>query len=141
MIDDKTDALLSAAAARHPYPLLFVTSSGARPYGFASADADFDLRGVHLLPVREVVGLAGGPEKFELQETRDGVDRDLVTHDVRKFFELLLRHNGYVLEQVYSPLIVRSTDSHRELCTIARGCITRGHAHHYLGFAATNGHY
>ena len=46
----------------HPYPLLFVTISGAHLYGFPSPDSDFDLHGVHVLPVREVVGLDTGPE-------------------------------------------------------------------------------
>ena len=39
----------------HPYPLLFATISGAHLYGFPSPDSDYDLRGVHVLPVREVV--------------------------------------------------------------------------------------
>src|SRR5207302_5196634 len=60
-----------------------------------------------------------------------------VTHDVKKFFGLLLKKNGYVLEQLYSPLIVHTTLAHAELKEIARGCITRLHVHHYLGFAQT----
>jgi len=62
---------------------------------------------------------------------------DLVTHDVLKFFTLLLTRNGYVLEQLYSPLVVQASPEHDELKTIAAGCITRHHSHHYLGFAAT----
>ena len=62
---------------------------------------------------------------------------DIVSHDVRKFFHLLLRRNGYVLEQLYSPLVVQTSPGHAELCQIARGCMTRHHAHHYLGFAET----
>ena len=62
---------------------------------------------------------------------------DLVTHDAHKFFTLLLRRNGYVLEQLYSPLIVHTTPEHAELKEIARGCVTRHHSHHYLGFADT----
>lgn len=42
-----------------------------------------------------------------------------------------------MLEQLYSPLIVKSGSLHQELKAIARACITRHHAHHYLGFAAT----
>jgi predicted nucleotidyltransferase len=42
-----------------------------------------------------------------------------------------------VLEQLYSPLVVVGGERHEELKTIARGCITRHHAFHYLGFAAT----
>jgi predicted nucleotidyltransferase len=49
------DERLRAIAARQPYPLLFVTVSGAHLYGFPSPDSDYDLRGVHVLPVREVV--------------------------------------------------------------------------------------
>jgi len=50
---------------------------------------------------------------------------------------LLLRKNGYVLEQLLSPLVVQSTPEHEELKALSQGCITRHHAHHYLGFAAT----
>ena len=66
-----------------------------------------------------------------------GLEIDLVTHDARKFFGLLLKKNGYVLEQLYSPLVVHETPEHEELKTIAHGCITRHHNHHYRGFAET----
>jgi hypothetical protein len=36
--------LLRAEVARHPYPLLFATVSGAHLYGFPSPDSDYDLR-------------------------------------------------------------------------------------------------
>lgn len=132
-IDDR----LTTIAASQPYPLLFATVSGAHLYGFPSPDSDYDLRGVHVLPVREVVGLKTGPETIQVSEQREGLELDLVTHDVKKFFALLLRNNGYVLEQLYSPLVVHTTPEHEELKSIARGCITRHHSHHYLGFAET----
>jgi predicted nucleotidyltransferase len=131
------DHRVLAEVAAHPYPLLFVTISGAHLYGFPSPDSDYDLRGVHLLPVREVVGLGPGRETVERSGMREGLEIDLVTHDAKKFFELLLRKNGYVLEQLYSPLVVHTTPDHGELKHIARGCVTRHHAHHYLGFAET----
>jgi uncharacterized protein len=62
---------------------------------------------------------------------------DIVSHDVKKFFGLLLKKNGYVLEQLYSPLVVHTTPEHAELKEIAQGCITRHHSHHYFGFAET----
>lgn len=129
---------LQAEAARHPRPLMFATISGAHLYGFPSPDSDFDLRGCHVLPAREVLGLDVGPETIEMERTDDdGFDLDLVSHDARKFFGLLLKKNGYVLEQLYSPLIVQSTPEHEELKAIARGCLTRFHHYHYLGFAET----
>jgi predicted nucleotidyltransferase len=132
-----TDSRLTRQVELHPYPLLFATISGAHLYGFPSPDSDYDLRGVHLLPLEEVVGLDTGPETIEKSGVHEGLEIDLVTHDARKFFALLLRKNGYVLEQVLSPHIVRTSPEHVELKQIAADCITRHHAHHYLGFAET----
>ena len=84
-----------------------------------------------------VVGLRAVRETIEESGFDDGLDRDLVTHDAKKFFSLMLRANGYVLEQVHSPLVLLTTPEHDELRSLARGCVTRHHAHHYLGFAAT----
>jgi predicted nucleotidyltransferase len=131
---DLRPAELAGAAAGHAYPLLFATVSGAHLYGFPSRDSDVDLRGVHLLPLEEVVGLRPGPETVERSWERHG-QFDLVTHDAAKFFRLLLRPNGYVLEQLLSPLVVVTGPGHDELRALAPGCLTRHHAHHYRGFA------
>ena len=50
----------------------------------------------------------------------------------------MLKKNGYVLEQVLSPLVVHTTPEHEELKAIAADCVTKHHAHHYLGFAETH---
>ncbi|MFL5245049.1 MAG: DNA polymerase beta superfamily protein [Gemmataceae bacterium] len=131
------DPRLQRQVEQHPYPLLFATISGAHLYGFPSPDSDYDLRGVHLLPLEEVVGLKTGLETVEKSGIREGLEIDLVTHDAHKFFTLLLKKNGYVLEQILSPLVVHTTPEHAELSEIANNCITRHHAHHYLGFAET----
>ena len=128
---------LMAYVRSHPYPLVFATISGAHLYGFPSADSDFDLRGVHLLPLDTVVGLEAGEQTVEKSGIYDGLEIDLVTHDAAKFFGLMLKRNGYVLEQIFSPLVVFATPEYAELRAIAAGCITRHHAHHYLGFVAT----
>jgi predicted nucleotidyltransferase len=79
---------------------------------------------------------------------------DIVSHDVKKFFGLLLKKNGYVLEQLFSPLAVHTTPEHEELKEICNprqsdtspnplpdrggeGVITKHHSHHYFGFAET----
>src|SRR5689334_10453999 len=99
------DTRLQAIVAAQPYPLLFATISGAHLYGFPSPDSDYDLRGAHILPVREVVGLDTGPETIQVADDAAGLELDLVTHDVKKFMGLLLKKNGYVLEQLCSPLV------------------------------------
>ncbi|MEV5432153.1 nucleotidyltransferase domain-containing protein [Streptomyces sp. NPDC052701] len=134
---DALDTDLSRVVAEQPDPVLFATVSGAHLYGFPSRDSDVDLRGVHLLPAAALVGLREPEETRSRMWDRDGVEMDLVTHDLRKFVRLMLRRNGYVLEQLLSPLVVHTTDAHRELAALAPGVLTRHHAHHYRGFAAT----
>src|SRR5262249_30987413 len=129
--------LLQKQVEQHPYRLIFATISGAHLYGFPSPDSDFDWRGVHVLPLNEVVGLQTGPETIEKTGVHDGLEIDLVTHDAKKFFGLLIKKNGYVLEQVLSPLVIHTTPEHAELKEIAKNCITRHHAHHYLCFSET----
>jgi hypothetical protein len=131
------DERLIRIVAAQPYPLLFATISGAHLYGFPSPDSDYDLRGAHVLPLQNVLGLDMRDETVEDSRVIEGLEMDIVSHDVRKFFGLLLKKNGYVLEQLYSPLIVHTTPEHAELKEIARGCVTKHHSHHYFGFAET----
>ncbi|MCL4176517.1 MAG: nucleotidyltransferase domain-containing protein [Verrucomicrobia bacterium] len=146
------DPRLHRIVAAQPYPLLFATISGAHLYGFPSPDSDFDLRGAHRLPLEKVVGLEVREETVEDSRVIEGLEMDIVSHDVRKFFRLLLKKNGYVLEQLFSPLIVHTTPEHAELKEMciphpqplshpmgegSHGVITRHHSHHYFGFAET----
>jgi predicted nucleotidyltransferase len=128
---------LAAVLSEQDQPLVFATVSGAHLYGFPSRDSDVDLRGVHLLPVQDLIGLRDGQETRSRTQERDGVEIDLVTHDLRKFARMMLRRNGYVLEQLLSPLVVHTTPAHAELAALAPGVLTSHHAHHYRGFAET----
>jgi predicted nucleotidyltransferase len=136
------DLRLKRIAHSQPYPLLFATVSGAHLYGFPSPDSDFDLRAAHVLPVEKVAGLDVHDETIQDSRVIEGLEMDIVSHDVRKFMKLLLKKNGYVLEQLFSPLVVHTTSEHQEMKEIARhkgqqGVITKHHSHHYFGFAGT----
>ena len=96
----------------NPFRCCSRQSVRAHLYGFPSPDSDYDLRGVHFLPLRDVAGLSDGRQTIEEEGIHDGLEVDLVTHDVKKFFLLMLKKNGYVLEQLYSPLIVQTTPEH-----------------------------
>lgn len=131
------DERLKAVVTEQPYPLLFATVSGAHLYGFPSPDSDHDLRGAHILPAHEVLGLYERKDTIETCRDTADFELDLVTHDCEKFFRLLLKKNGYVLEQLHSPLVVYTTPEHDELKQLAELAVTRHHVHHYLGFANT----
>lgn len=119
----------------HPAPLLFATISGAHLYGFDSPDSDIDLRGCHCTPLPALLALDPPSETIEVMDKSGPLEVDLVTHDVRKFLLLLLKNNGYVLEQIMSPLVVYSTPEFDELRTLAPRCITRYHSYHFRSFA------
>ena len=120
-----------------PHRLIFVTVSGAHLYGFESPDSDVDLRGCHVLPPHELLGLRSPRETVERMGLERGIELDLVSHDAGKFFRMLLKRNGYVLEQLLSPLVVVSSPEHEELIALAPRLLTRHHSHHYFGFART----
>jgi predicted nucleotidyltransferase len=119
------------------YAPLFVTVSGAHLYGFPSPDSDIDLRGCHMLPLRIVVSMDLVGETIEHKVDLTGTEVELVSHDLGKYLRLLVRNNGYVLEQIFSPIVVMGQAFLEELRPLARRCITRHHYHHYRGFLAT----
>lgn len=116
---------------------LFVTISGAHIYGFASSDSDVDLRGSHRLPLEQVIGLGAPEQTVDFAGKYKGLEVDLVTHDIGKYLGLLVKNNGYILEQVFSPIIVSGCDFLEELRPIAKDCITKNHFYHYRGFFAS----
>src|ERR1043165_7083979 len=85
----KIDLRLHDIVAAQPYPLIFATISGAHLYGFPSPDSDYDLRGAHVLPLDAVVGLEVRDETVQDSRVIDGLEMDIVSHDVKKFFGLL----------------------------------------------------
>jgi predicted nucleotidyltransferase len=124
---------LAEVAHKGPEPI-FATISGAHLYGFASPDSDIDLRGAFMLTAGEMLGLHAPDETITIED-KTTIDLDWVAHDIRKFARLMTNHNGYVLEQLYSPLVVVTTAAHEELMQLGKGCVTRPTVRHYQGFA------
>ncbi len=117
----------------HPHRLVFASLSGSHLYGFPSADSDVDIRGAHVLPVQEVVGLTEPTDTHEIMDVVDGLEVDVVTYDLKKFCALLLNKNGTVLEQLVSPLVVQTSQEHEELRALIPQIVTKHHVHHYRG--------
>ncbi|MBA4074810.1 MAG: nucleotidyltransferase [Cyanobacteria bacterium PR.023] len=128
-------ASVKNATQTHSYPLVFATACGAHLTGLDSPTSPYEIRGAHILPVRQVLGLEINEETVELRQEAEGIQIDIATQDIKKFFSLMPKDNGFVLEQIYSPLVVQTSPEHEELKAIAKGCLTRIHCYHYLGFA------
>jgi predicted nucleotidyltransferase len=129
-------ALGSWGCARVP-GALFWTVSGSHLYGFPSADSDIDLRGCFLAPLRALVGLRQPTETVEPKGDFAGREVEAVSHEVGKYLRLACKHNGYVLEQIFSPLVAHGADFLACLRPIAAKCVTRWCYNHYRGFLHT----
>lgn len=128
------DRLRDYADANLP-GLIFITISGAHLYGFDSPDSDVDLRGTFAAPVRDILSLRPPKETIETEDIVGGVEVEMVGHEIAKYLRLLVKPNGYVLEQICSPLVVRTSDTHQQLIALAKAGLSRGLYRHYHGFA------
>jgi predicted nucleotidyltransferase len=118
--------------------VIFAAVSGSHLFGFPSPDSDYDVRGCFAAPTLEFHGLRSPAETIERStntpKRSDDGGLDLVLHEARKFFNLLMR-NGNAIEQIHSPLVLETSPAHDELRRISLRCITRHHVAHYFGFA------
>ena len=128
------DALRQYAVENIPN-LLFVSVSGAHLYGFPSSDSDVDLRGAFAAPIEAVLSLNLLRETVQPSAIVEGVEVEAVAHEITKYLKLLIKPNGYVLEQILSPLVVLTSPAHAELQALARESLSKRLYFHYAGFA------
>src|SRR5207237_10240969 len=74
---------------------------------------------------------------FEVPDDMVWLEVEQLRHDRSNLFGLRQEKRAYVRADLRSPVLLHTPPEHAELKAIARGCITRHHSHHYLGFAAT----
>ena len=124
-----SNALDYRAAVRH--------GQRGAPLRLSSPDSDVDLRGCHLLPLRDVVGLRRRTRPSSASSIHAGIEVELVSHDARQVpapagEEQRLRPGADLLAAGRDgPGVPRPAAAAR------RRCITRHHYHHYRGFLAT----
>jgi predicted nucleotidyltransferase len=115
-----------------PRPLL-LSLAGSRLYGFPSAGCDYDIRGVHLLPPESVLRIERPLETFESKFTAEGLAVDLISLDLRRFLELVLRKTGFVFELALGHAPVMEGPHSEELRLLVRRAMTRSLYFHYEG--------
>jgi predicted nucleotidyltransferase len=106
--------------------------TGAHLYGFPSEDSDLDIKGMHLAPTRDLLGLRAPVEAHDALEIFEGVECDLTTHEARTALSLLLRGNGNILERFTSPF--QLVDGADELAALARESVSLRSYRHYSGY-------
>ena len=71
--------------------------TGSTAYGLATENSDVDIKGVYLLPTKDILAIGFDPQ----HTTKDHVDPDWVYHEVGKFMKLVLAGNPTVTELLY----------------------------------------
>lgn len=130
------DPRLVAEIAGQPYRFVFVTVVGEHLYGCAGKDSDYDLRGCHVLPAPDVLGLRQPSETLAYSAHRDGLDLEMLSNDLGRLALMLLKKNGNTLEHIFSPLVVFATPDHEELKGAALACASTNMARHFASHAA-----
>jgi len=122
-------------AINHPAgEILLCAVTGAHHYGFPSADSDIDLKGIHLAPTVELLGLDTPTQTYDRLEIFEQEECDLTLHEADKALRLLLGGNGNMLERNLSPLQLYQTDALPELQQMATAAICQRFGRHYRGF-------
>lgn len=71
--------------------------TGSTAYGLATENSDIDIKGIYMLPTREVLSIG-----FNIEHTTvDHTDPDWVYHEVGKFMKLVMNGNPTVTELLY----------------------------------------
>lgn len=80
-----------------PNNIILEGITGSTAYGLATENSDVDIKGVYLLPTRDVLNL-----KFDsASTTKDHTNPDWVYHEVGKFMKLVAGGNPTVTELLY----------------------------------------
>lgn len=108
--------------------------TGSHMYGFPSEDSDVDMKGIHLAPTSQVLGLDKPQESFDRLVIFEDTEHDFTTHELARALSLLLGGNGNVLERLLTPLQLVESDDVDALQELARGAISKRFIGHYRGF-------
>lgn len=137
------DAVAESGTRRQPR---FYALTGSHVYGFASADSDVDVRGIHAVPPEEYAYLEEPTP--EVAVNTDGVtdgfeayaDCDLRSDEPKRFGERLVDANFDVVELVLAaPVVVNGLPLElAALRAIVREHLPMNVPHAYLGLAKSN---
>src|SRR5688572_25275932 len=92
------DAVL--AEEEHKRSHLVVALSGAHAYGFPSPDSDLDLKAIHIMPTRLLLGLSEPSTTSDRVGIIEGVEIDYTSNELGAALRGLVKGKGNYLERV-----------------------------------------
>lgn len=113
--------------------MLLLAVAGSHMAGSQHRDSDVDLKGMHLAPEGQLLGLEPLAETFDRLQAFEGTTCDLTTWEAGRALRLLLKGNGNVIEHIASPYQV--IDGHVEaLRALLPAGLSTACAGHYQGY-------
>jgi len=114
--------------------LLLVAITGAHAYGYPNADSPFELKGIHVDAIEELVGLADQPRSFNWIGEFEGRRIDYSAHELGHALRCLIKGDGSTLERILAPRQLLEDHDVRRLQRAARGVICRRFHVYYRSF-------
>jgi len=115
--------------------LICVAVSGPHAAGYATEDTPLELKGLHVEPTANLVGLTSSPKAFNWVGEFEGLLNDYSSSEIGPASHLLLRGDGSILERILSPMQVFGGEDLRKLEQVARTAICRRFFEHYRNFS------
>jgi hypothetical protein len=115
--------------------IIGVSVLGDLAQGFAAAGAPLVLKGLHVEPTENLVGIATSPGTINWVGEHEGLLIDFSSLEIGQASPALLRGDGAVLERVLAPLQVFGGRDLGRLQQVTRGVICRRFFNHYREFS------
>ena len=115
--------------------LICVAVSGAHAAGYAMEETPLELKGLHVEPTANLVGLTSPPRAFNWVGEFEGLLIDYSSAEIGPASHLLLRGDGSILERILSSMQVFKGEDLRKLTQVARDAICRRFFEHYRNFS------
>jgi len=109
--------------------------SGAHVGGYDAPDGPLEIKGIHVEPTENLVGLSQAPKSINWVGEYEGHRVDFVSAEVGLVCSELLKGDGSVLERTLNPLQLVDSEDLRRLRRVAEGTICRRYFNHYNDFA------
>lgn len=114
--------------------ILLVGVTGSHFYGFPAPDSDLDLKGIHVAPTQEILGLEKPTLAQNVEQMWQNTLCDFTSNEVEQALKLLLKGNGNMLERIFSPVQLFETEEAEQLRSLKDAYISKRFFHHYSGF-------
>jgi predicted nucleotidyltransferase len=129
------EVLLEFIRDHMPSKPILVAVSGAHAYGYANKSSPIELKGIHVEPTENLVGLNQPPRAYSWIEEVEGIRLDYSSAEIGQGFTRLLRGDGSILERVMAPRQLIKGEDLRRLQKVTRGVVCRRFYSYYKNFA------